>query len=571
MLLAIQVIQSQALQLHPIDQNPGLLPIREGQAFISYNKWTVIKILDLSLIYEELKLNTNRYLSLKNDFHQRHKQVIDLDFIEVEKQTDYIMNITLDKYKQLIPLSRVRRGLINPLGAFVKVITGNLDNDDAIMYEKLINQLITKQDAIIRKFTIVTEMVGTFTNMANSTMSNFFQIERSIQEIQTYTNITRVRQNSHELIHIYNAFLHNFQTLYVRLNEIETAVAFSRVKVLHPSIVDTDELLELLKEIEKSETLIFPVTPDNVVKIEQCIEIKAYIKQNQIKFVMQIPLIRKEVYNYLKLIPVPIFDISRGQTTLILPKYPYILVKGLKTISLSQACAEIDEDQYLCFENDASPLTSDDCVRELLQFTTNITSCHPVPAVVDDVKIDLVQPNRWVIYTRTETLLTKYCESEVTQETIRGTYLLSIDDDCNANINGITLRKHQIKGENITFKKLPILQLPKVNDPSVQSKPVNLNGVDLADVRFLNYLLQKSRSEVISDSVIGDTVKYQTVFKSVSIGNLVLWLVIISVIVIIVIRHKWNVSRTRDIPSDDLELDEGGVTSSRGTIYIAAA
>lgn len=568
----VQVIQSQALHLHPIDENPGLLPVWEGQAFISYDKWTIVKKLDLSLICDELKLNINRYVSLKNDFHERQSKIIDLDFIEVEKQTDYIMNITFDKFKQLIPLSRAKRGLINPLGTIIKTITGNLDNDDAVRYENRINELKTKQAAIANKMTIVSEIVGTFTNIANSTISNFMKIKQSFQNIDSNLNLTRVHQNTHEIIHIYNAFLHNFQTLYIRLNEIETAVAFSRIKVLHQSIVDTDEFLQMLNEIEKSDKLLFPANLENVIKLEQCTEIKAYIKQNQITFIIQVPLIRNEMYNYFKLLPIPVFNSNKGHTTLILPKYPYVLVKGLKTKSLSQPCSEIDEDRFLCFENDASPLTTDDCVMALLQFSNNTSSCQPVPVITDDLKIDLVQPNRWIIYTNVETLLTRYCENEITQEDIQGTYLLTINDDCRVTIKGVTLRRHQSKGKDISFKKLPILQLPKVNNPTLKSNPINLNGIDLADVGFLNYLLQKSRSELISDNEFSDSEKYQSVFKGVSIGNIVLWLVLISVAVIIGLKHRfWNVSRTRDNPSDDLELDEGGVTSSRGTIYITAA
>lgn len=567
------MIQSQGLQLRLIDKNPGLLPVREGQAFVSYDKWTVIKILDLKLVYEELELNINRFVTLRNQVHSCiDNKVLVSDLIDAEVQTDYIMNITVDKYKQLIPSSKVKRGLVNPLGSLIKIITGNLDNDDALLYEKSINSLKSKQDSLFKKMTIVTEMVGTFTNIANSTRSNFIQIEESIREIDLFLNESKTHENLNKIIHNYGALMQNFQILYLRLSEIETAVAFSKIKVLHQSVVDTDELLLLLREIENYGKLLYPANLENLIKIEECIEMKAYIKQNQIKFILHIPLVRDEIYNYYKLIPLPIFDNVKGQTTLILPKYPYVLVKGLKTVPLSQPCSEADEDHFLCYENDAAPSDKDDCVAELLQFATNVSSCHPIPVTINDVKVDPIQPNRWIIYANIETTLTKFCENEITQETVRGTYLLTMNDECVVKIKGITLKRHQINGKDIIYEKLPIIQLPKISNLSKQRKPVNLNGINLADVQFLNYLLQKDGSEMFSDSENSDNGKYESVLKSVSIGNIVIWLIIALIFVTLAIKYTvrkaYCVRKTRDDPSDNLELREEGVMHP-GTIVIS--
>lgn len=571
------MIQNQGLHLQPIDKNPGLLPVKEGQAVVSHDSWTVIKILDLRLIHEELELTIDSYVRLKRQIESFFDtKAFDSDFTGVESQTDYTMNITVEKYKQLIPSIRSKRGLINPLGSLIKTITGNLDNDDAVMYEKLIHEVKTEQDAISNKMTIVAKMVGTFTQIANSTKNNFIQIEQSIQDINRSINGSKLSQTSNKIIHIYNIFMHNFQTLYIRLNEIETAIAFAKVKLLHQSIIDTDELILLLIKIEKTDSLVFPVKLENLVKIEQCIEIKAYIKQNQIKFIMHIPLIRNEVYNYYKLIPLPVHSKVYDITTLILPKYPYILVKGLKARPLSQSCREVDEARFLCFENDVSPLIEDACITELMQFSTNISSCHPIPVTIDDVKANLIQSNRWIIYAKTETLLNKYCENEITQELICGTYLLTMDDDCQVKIKELTLRKHQSQGKEIVYKKFPVINLPKImpSPLDILRKPVNLNDIDLADIQFLNYLLQKSGSE-ISDSESN----YSALdYKSVSIGSIILCVIIVIGFLLLAFKHKIKKScitgKTRDNPrpSDNLELTEGGVmlpTSTSRSIFRA--
>lgn len=180
-------------------------------------------------------------------------------------QVDYTRNLTIEKLNQLLPSKRSKRGILNPLGSLIKVITGNLDNDDAVKYDTMIKDVKANQNAINTKVTVIAEMMESFINISNSTKYNFIQLDKAISEIRKQLNDTRASLNELKLINVYNLFLHNFDTLYVRLNEIETAVAFSKLGTLHQSMIDTDELLSLLKTIEQKNNLIFPVTLDNIL------------------------------------------------------------------------------------------------------------------------------------------------------------------------------------------------------------------------------------------------------------------------------------------------------------------
>ncbi|CAH2055662.1 unnamed protein product, partial [Iphiclides podalirius] len=141
---------------------------------------------------------------------------------------------------------------------------------------------------------------------------------------------------------------------------------------------------------------------------------------------------------------------------------------------LSQPCSEIDEARFLCFENNIPPM-EDDCITDLMKFSTNITSCQPVSVTINNVRTYLIQPNRWIIYAKTETLLTKYCNDEISQEPVFGTYLLTIDDDCEIRIKDLKLKKRQNRGKEISYPKFPNIQLPTIQanpTPGLQ-KPVN--------------------------------------------------------------------------------------------------
>lgn len=144
-----------------------------------------------------------------------------------------------------------------------------------------------------------------------------------------------------------------------------------------------------------------------------------------------------------------------------------------------------------------------------------------------------------------------------------------MDDDCQVKIKELKLKKHQSQGKEVVYMKFPVINLPKIiSSPSeILRKPVNLNGIDLADVQFLNYLLQKSGSE-ISDSENN----YSALdYKSVSIGSMVLCIIIVICLFVLAFKHRIRKScimgKTRDHPhpSDNLELTEGGVTLPTST------
>lgn len=57
--------------------------------------------------------------------------------------------------------------------------------------------------------------------------------------------------------------------IYLKVDEIETAIAFSKLGTLHQSVIDTNELYSLLIDIEKTDKLVYPVNLDNLLLIEQ--------------------------------------------------------------------------------------------------------------------------------------------------------------------------------------------------------------------------------------------------------------------------------------------------------------
>lgn len=202
-------IQTHALQLQRIESNPGVLLLKQGQASLSYDKWTIIKVLNLSVIQEELEFNINRYNNLNQHIKMYlNKKVPNFQLLNIKVQTDYIMNSVIEKFKQLVPSVRIKRGVLNPLGSIIKIITGNLDHEDAIRYEKLIHSLKTRQDTLTKKVTLISEISKTLVNITNTTHNNFVHIDKELWELRKLINETKVNLTLQNFIHIFNLFLY---------------------------------------------------------------------------------------------------------------------------------------------------------------------------------------------------------------------------------------------------------------------------------------------------------------------------------------------------------------------------
>lgn len=274
-MIAAQTVLSLALQLQRIEDNPGVLPVREGQASLSLYNWQIIKILDLELIHRNLDYNIEKYLEIVSYMKDKiSTYMLDGNLIDAELQTQYTMNITIQRYNQLIPNIRLKRGLINPLGSIIKALTGNMDNDDAVRYDNLITDIRSNQNVMSNKITLICEMVDAFVNVTNATRNNFIILEKTIKEIEEILNKTQFQRTKSLILHTFHLLTHNFQLLLTRLDEVDTAVSFSRVNILHQSILDINELFSILKNIEKSDKLPFPVNMENLIKIEHCINNK---------------------------------------------------------------------------------------------------------------------------------------------------------------------------------------------------------------------------------------------------------------------------------------------------------
>lgn len=511
-----QGLQSQDLQLQQIKENPGILPLKLGRAYVQYNSWSLIKIIDLDGISSDLEFNSKQFIK----FFQKLNQFKNISIIDKIKdfraQADYIRHEAIEKLTQLVPNKRIKRGLIDPLGSLIKVITGNLDHEDAIRYENLMSNIKTREEAISNKVTIISEMMDHIINSSKIINDNTKLFNDRINKLE---QLAKQKADESLLLYttnIFHLFINNFRSISNKLSDVETSLALSKASVLHKAIINSTEMLSLLKEISNYGNLMYSVSSKNLMNLEETFNVKTYLKDNHIKFIIDVPLVESVSFTYYKLYPLPMFQQSTNQTLIIIPDYPFLLQNETSYRHITKGCREITAQEYLCSDNNIAPYISESCIEQLLQYKQHLTKCHAQRVEIEDITIQKIEENRYILYLRHKKILTQSCGDDVTREQLRGTYILTTDTPCDISIQGLFIKGNRFRELGKSQDGLPIINLPLLPDQAVfETEVLKLKSNNLDDVQHLNYLLQKS--------VKSDPKLYSV--KSLSIATVVLYTV----------------------------------------------
>lgn len=562
---------SLALHLQTLDGNPGILPIKEGQAYFQTDYWTIVKTIHLEKIYNDLQYLSSNFEKLCNliDWNTTHSH----EFLNFKVHTEFLRDITNDKYEQLVPQKRYKRGLINPLGSFIKIITGNLDDDDAIKFDKITSELHRDQIIMSKKLTLVSKMFDSFINISESINNNTVNLDNRLKKMETMLRDLILKKDNlviyTYIFGLFNIYASSYRTIFIRLSEIETALALSRVSILHQSIINSTELMYHLKLISETESLVFKPTENNLLKLEETIIVKSYIKKNQITFIMEIPITDNCTYGYCKMYSLPIFHPLENKTFSIFPEYPYILANGIKYLPIAKPCRPLSAGKHFLCSVYNRPLYNDlTCVEQLMKFDNHFDRCKQHQIETEETKIQRVNVDSWILFSRVHSILSKHCESEVSKQSIFGTILATIDEPCDLEINGIRIF-HRILKEPDVMNQIPVINLPRVpvNLTLSSARALDMSGVSLDDVKYMAYALK--HSEVIESALSSE----KSSKFSENLGYTFLCFIILSFLVfsIYVLRQKLpnfvmckknHRCKSEIDPTDNFPLREGGVTDT---------
>lgn len=456
-----------------------------------------------------------------------------------------LINVLGDKISmqinQLNPLiyNRPKRGLLDGLGSIVKAITGNLDQSDAEKYDQAISTLSNNQvrlkTAVKEQITLLQKSIRIFENNTQILSHNQKVLESRIMQIEQVLKSAELGNAQ-----VYEYFLIQmiisqinaaYQAIYDVLERIEVAITFAKLNTFHNSIADPKDLLEEVKTISGHLTknkLPFEPILENILLFEKTLNIKSYSKKNQIIFILEVPIVENEIYNYYHLYSLPTPENTAFK--IIVPQAKFLILNEQSYMFSNTKCQEVDKTEFICHEANPVKIHKEEeapCEVQMLKFMKNVTTCQHIPTIIDSIKTQKLEGNQWILVVPGTTVAVQKCGINSDNVPLKGTYLLEINPYCEVWVKDIKIQNYQ-DNEKV-FK--PII-LPKLinnhistEKSTVNFKPLRIDSINLDEVKYIQGALELQNKNLNSISNV------PIHFDNISVWTIIIYILIATVII----------------------------------------
>uniref|UniRef100_A0A6P7H632 Uncharacterized protein LOC114347517 n=1 Tax=Diabrotica virgifera virgifera TaxID=50390 RepID=A0A6P7H632_DIAVI len=136
---------------------------------------------------------------------------------------------------------------------------------------------------------------------------------------------------------------------------------------------------------------------ENVLKYEKIINIKSYSVNSVITFILEIPLVESEIYDYYQLFPVPT-HMNLSKYFIHLPYKPFLALNDISYIYMDNLCINIDSDEYICKRHNKFLISEKaPCAVQLINYKSNLFTCQPFEVRINKIESTRVQDGKWII------------------------------------------------------------------------------------------------------------------------------------------------------------------------------
>lgn len=397
--------------------------------------------------------------------------------------------------------SRVKRGIIDGLGTAFKFLTGNLDAADGVHINKCLDQLEADdkrtQELLKQQIQIVTSTIKNFNNSINALSLHEESVNKYISDIQDAVNDNqdRIKQNSLQLLllELCEMLLETYQLIENEIRDIEDSITFSKLNVLHPSIIQPSELLSQLYSISqnlKHSILPMQVNANSLPTIVNLISLNAFQTEKRLVFVLRIPLTSNDVFNLYHLYSIPTLNPKNNLFHLIIPESKYVGISTDNRLYIPmhslQDCKIISNNQRLC--RDVIPLTLNDpnCETEVItQVSTK--KCNPIEIGFSDYNIIKLKKNRYILIVSHAIPVVTNCQGQASKtQLVTNNSLLYLSPRCSAFIGSTQLYAYDTKSSNSTEDDIiPIIPFDCCEDENRQpAKHLNLKEIHIKNLNM---------------------------------------------------------------------------------------
>ncbi|XP_074027861.1 uncharacterized protein isoform X1 [Leptinotarsa decemlineata] len=572
-ILLLLFIQSNAEMksptFHELNDNPGLLPLKLGNAQNKIDQWSFIQIFDITDIVNEFNILRDRLHQLKSTIDNKTQgSNYQVEFYNSYYLTELLEKKIITQIYQINPSIRrkQKRGLIDGLGSIIRSITGNLDQNDAEKYDRAIEILSSNQNKmktlISDQITLLQRSIDNFRNNTQTLMHNQELLNSRLEIIEKLIQTQEVKNLEMNQLLIIQLTISQittaFQAIYDILEKIEIAITFSKLNIFHNSMAEPNEILKEVEKIPKYLTtskLPFEPKIENILLFEKIIDIKAYSKHNKIIFIIEIPIVEMENYNYYHLYSLPTPKNNSFKT--IIPKSKYLILNEENYVLFDTSCNEIINEEFLCQLNNPEVITEEaPCEIQMLKYSKKLTNCNPVPVMINRTKIQKIEENKWIIITPSQKVAKQTCKNSRESIPLHGTFILELTFQCEVKIDNTVMRTFQ--NPTIEFKPFKFPNLNFENNysylnPQFQNiNPIKLEAINLDEMKHIQETLEIKKEEIkkIQDVPIDQ--------KSIDIWTIILY--VIFFIAILYAAYRFYPIRCLAIPDAPKEGEAEGTS-----------
>jgi hypothetical protein len=413
---------------------------------------------------------------------------------------------------------RSKRGILNSLGSIWKTLTGNLDSSDGEYYDQRIDKL-EKDDREIKN------LIKEHIQVTTSTIKNFnFTIQKLQIDEQIFNDdfkiiedeINKIEDNNYyfnnqlKLINTCEQLLESLVLIESQVNNIIKSITFAKLKVLHPSIIKPEYLLNQLSQISQHLDHNLPLHPSvyALPVLTNLVTLQAYQTNKRIVFILRIPLIEKEKYTLYHLYSIPTKDSKTNLFHTIIPESKYVALsennRQYLKINSIEKCKDLQEETLLCSDLIPFPYENPPCEIEVLTKLTANEKCHPVLLDIEDYNVQKLKANKWIIITGKNLPITHTCSSGGPKaEIINQNSILTMAPRCTAFIGSIQVHAQEEKLSNYSEADvIPSIYYdccenftPPLNQRH-QLKPLKINTLNLDDLKTAEFKLNQYKDQL---------------------------------------------------------------------------
>lgn len=378
------------------------------------------------------------------------------------------------------------------------------------------------EEQVKNQYSLSKNIIQNFNKTVENIQHNQEIIKRKIEQLFAISNnhadqiqTMSAKDVTNQLIIAYNTILNIF-------DRIEDSISFCKLKVLHPSVINSNDLFNELIKISKyySNQLPFEITQDNILNIESLISVNCKIEKSKITYFISIPINYEKEFELIFLLPIPTKTDSKFVT--IIPEKNYFLKSIDNGIirPLNDVC--MLKRNYQCPSNLLSNVEAK-CEKNII-LHDNTTSCKYTTIDLEGNHIEIVpEINQFLAIFKTEETLKFNCKQQVIRKSLQGIFLIKN-----------TMCKVYFKDNELTFNdqslgKPSIVKLNnlKLNNEHLSDVSVNLKTIKLNKIENFYSKSKKLNSDEH--------------FYRLSVWTIILYVLITSIIIHII----WTLIKSR--------------------------